>query len=118
MPTPGQPAPAPSTATPTPNPDQSAAAAQISTAIGQLKAAQQSGDFAAQGQALQALDPAVQRYQQTRPAIFAKDNISFQVTLSHSCSSNFGSLVDPLSADDITTHIAFSPPTFPPAAMF
>ena len=50
--------------TPNPNnPDQAAAAAQIASAIGQLKAAQQSGDFAAQGQALSALDQAVQRYQ-------------------------------------------------------
>ena len=36
----------------------------IQQAITQLKAAQQSGDFAAQGQALAALDAAVQRYQQ------------------------------------------------------
>ena len=46
------------------NPDQAAAAASIQQAINQLKAAQQSGDFAAQGQALAALDAAVQRYQQ------------------------------------------------------
>ena len=62
----GNAAPAPGTAVPTPNPgnpDQAAAAAQIASAIGQLKAAQQSGDFAAQGQALSALDQAVQRYQ-------------------------------------------------------
>lgn len=38
------------------------------SAIGQLKAAQQSGDFAAQGQALAALDAGVQRYQQVQPA--------------------------------------------------
>jgi len=66
---PGQaaPAPSPGTAVPTPqpgNPDQAAAAAAIQQAIAQLKAAQQSGDFAAQGQALAALDAAVQRYQQ------------------------------------------------------
>jgi uncharacterized protein len=63
--------PAPGTAVPTPNPnnpDQAAAAAQISTAIAQLKSAQQSGDFAAQGQALQALDQAVQRYQSAQPS--------------------------------------------------
>lgn len=38
------------------------------SAIGQLKAAQQSGDFAAQGQALAALDAGVQRYPQVHPA--------------------------------------------------
>ena len=48
--------------------EQAAAAAQIQSAIGQLKAAQQSGDFAAQGQALAALDAAVQRYQQVQGA--------------------------------------------------
>jgi len=54
-----------------PNPasaDQAAAAAAIQQALGQLKAAQQSGDFAAQGQALSALDQAVQRYQQVATA--------------------------------------------------
>jgi hypothetical protein len=65
---PGQTAPAaPGTAAPAPNPanvDQAAAAAQISSAISQLKAAQQSGDFAAQGEALRSLDQAAQRYQQ------------------------------------------------------
>src|SRR4029434_5763105 len=65
---PGQsPQPAPGTAVPAPdpaNPDQAAAAAAIQQAITQLQAAQQSGDFAAQGQALAALDQAVQRYQQ------------------------------------------------------
>ena len=65
--------PAPGAAIPAPNPanpDQAAAAASIQQAINQLKAAQQSGDFAAQGQALAALDAAVQRYQQVsrRPA--------------------------------------------------
>ena len=45
-----------------------AAAAQIASAIGQLKSAQQSGDFAAQGQALSALDQAVQRYQSAQPS--------------------------------------------------
>lgn len=67
----GNAAPAPGTAVPTPNPanpDQAAAAAQISTAIGQLKTAQQSGDFAGQGQALQALDEAVKRYQSAQPS--------------------------------------------------
>ena len=59
--------PAPGAAIPAPNPanpDQAAAAAAIQQSINQLKAAQQSGDFAAQGQALAALDVAVQRYQQ------------------------------------------------------
>ena len=61
---PGAIAPAPTVATA----DQAAAAGQISSAIGRLKAAQQSGDFAAQGQALQELDQAVQRYQTVQPA--------------------------------------------------
>ena len=63
--------PAPGAAVPAPNPanpDQAAAAAGIQQAINQLKAAQQSGDFAAQGQALAALDAAVQRYQQVTAA--------------------------------------------------
>ena len=62
---------APGAAVAAPNPanaDQAAAAAAIQQAIGQLKAAQQSGDFAAQGQALSALDQAVQRYQQVATA--------------------------------------------------
>jgi hypothetical protein len=61
---PGAVAPAPSVATA----DQAAAASQISSAIGKLKSAQQSGDFAAQGQALQELDQAVQRYQTVQPS--------------------------------------------------
>jgi hypothetical protein len=71
---PGQPqaAPgAPGAVAAAPNPasaDQAAAAAAIQQALGQLKAAQQSGDFAAQGQALSALDQAVQRYQQVATA--------------------------------------------------
>ena len=63
--------PAPGTAIPAPNPanpDQAAAAASIQQAINQLKAAQQSGDFAAQGQALAALDAAVQRTSRSRGA--------------------------------------------------
>jgi uncharacterized membrane protein (UPF0182 family) len=48
--------------------DQAAAAAAIQTAIGQLRTAQQAGDFAAQGQALAALDAAVQRFQQIQAA--------------------------------------------------
>jgi uncharacterized membrane protein (UPF0182 family) len=65
----GAPQAAPGTAgLSTANADQAAAAAAIQSAIGQLKAAQQSGDFAAQGQALAALDAAVQRYQQVQPA--------------------------------------------------
>jgi uncharacterized membrane protein (UPF0182 family) len=46
------------------SPDLAAVAAQIQTALAQLKAAQRSGDFAAQGQALQALDEAVTRFQE------------------------------------------------------
>ncbi|GAY07082.1 UPF0182 family protein [Pseudonocardia sp. N23] len=45
------------------NPAASAAAAEISSALNQLKSAQQSGDFAAQGQALAALDAAVKKFQ-------------------------------------------------------
>ncbi|RTL67952.1 MAG: UPF0182 family protein [Pseudonocardiaceae bacterium] len=45
------------------NPAATAAAAEISQALNQLKAAQQSGDFAAQGQALAALDAAVKKFQ-------------------------------------------------------
>ena len=59
----------PNTASPSPSSaDQTAAAAQISSAISQLKSAQQSGDFTAQGQALSALDQAVQRYQAAQSA--------------------------------------------------
>jgi uncharacterized protein len=72
VPSPGtQPQPtSPGTTVPLPagNPDQAAAAAQIATAIGQLKAAQQSGDFQAQGSALAALDAAVQRYESLQAA--------------------------------------------------
>ncbi len=46
------------------SPQLTAAASAIQQAINNLKAAQQSGDFAAQGQALQALDQAVQQFQQ------------------------------------------------------
>jgi hypothetical protein len=46
------------------NPQTAAAASAIQQAITDLKAAQQSGDFAAQGQALQRLDQAVQQFQQ------------------------------------------------------
>jgi uncharacterized membrane protein (UPF0182 family) len=45
------------------NPAAAAAAAEISQALAQLKSAQQSGDFAAQGQALAALDAAVKKFQ-------------------------------------------------------
>ncbi|MFP5068634.1 UPF0182 family protein [Pseudonocardia nantongensis] len=46
-----------------PNAAQSAAAQQIQQALAQLKAAQQSGDFAAQGEALAELDRAVNAFQ-------------------------------------------------------
>ncbi|WP_170308867.1 UPF0182 family protein [Pseudonocardia hierapolitana] len=46
------------------NPQTAAAASAIQQAISDLKAAQQNGDFAAQGQALQRLDQAVQQFQQ------------------------------------------------------
>ncbi|MDQ4119065.1 MAG: hypothetical protein M3235_19200, partial [Actinomycetota bacterium] len=42
---------------------QQAAAAEIRSALNQLKAAQQSGDFAKQGEALAALDAAVNKFQ-------------------------------------------------------
>jgi hypothetical protein len=58
--TPGMPA------APAANPQVAAAAASIQSAINQLRAANQSGDFAAQGQALQALDSAVQQFQQAQ----------------------------------------------------
>jgi uncharacterized membrane protein (UPF0182 family) len=46
------------------NPQTAAAASAIQQAITDLKTAQQNGDFAAQGQALQRLDQAVQQFQQ------------------------------------------------------
>jgi uncharacterized membrane protein (UPF0182 family) len=48
--------------------DQQAAAGKIQQAISDLKAAQQSGDFEAQGRALKALDDAVKAYQAAAPA--------------------------------------------------
>jgi uncharacterized membrane protein (UPF0182 family) len=53
--------------TPT-SPDQTAAAAAIQKAISDLKTAQQNGDFAAQGTALQALDTAVKQFQDAQAA--------------------------------------------------
>ncbi|MCF7551055.1 UPF0182 family protein [Pseudonocardia sp. WMMC193] len=50
------------------NPAAVQAANDINQAFAQLKAAQQSGDFAAQGTALAALDQAVQRFQQAQSA--------------------------------------------------
>ncbi|MDN5930913.1 MAG: UPF0182 family protein [Pseudonocardia sp.] len=49
-------------------PELATAAAAIQTAITNLKAAQQSGDFAAQGTALAALDAAVQQFQAAQAA--------------------------------------------------
>jgi len=46
----------------------SAATAEIAAALDALRAAQQTGDFAAQGQALERLDAAVQRFQQAQGA--------------------------------------------------
>jgi uncharacterized membrane protein (UPF0182 family) len=57
---PAPPAAAPGVGTP----QVAAAAAAIQQAITDLRAANRNGDFAAQGQALQALDQAVQQYQQ------------------------------------------------------
>ena len=62
-PTPHRPRAAPSA-----SPQVQAAATAIQTAIGQLKAAQTSGDFAAQGQALAALDAAVKQFQAAQSA--------------------------------------------------
>ncbi len=50
------------------SPQVAGAAAAIQTAISQLKAAQASGDFAAQGQALAALDAAVKQFQAAQQA--------------------------------------------------
>ena len=65
-----QPNTPPAAGGPSASPQVQAAATAIQTAIGQLKAAQTSGDFAAQGQALAALDAAVKQFQaapQARP---------------------------------------------------
>ncbi|GAA4689666.1 UPF0182 family protein [Pseudonocardia yuanmonensis] len=63
---------APSTAAPTPgtgtSPELASAANEISSALAQLRAAQQSGDFAAQGDALSALDAAVKKFQAAQSA--------------------------------------------------
>lgn len=53
------------------NPEVDAAAARIQQAIADLKAAQQSGDFVKYGQALQALNDAVEAYEQARAAVTA-----------------------------------------------
>jgi uncharacterized membrane protein (UPF0182 family) len=58
----------PATPAPTGTAAQAAAAAEISNALAQLKAAQSSGDFAAQGQALAALDAAVKKFQAAQGA--------------------------------------------------
>ncbi|MCE3550740.1 UPF0182 family protein [Pseudonocardia sp. RS11V-5] len=57
--------PTPSTGT---SPALASAANEISSALAQLKAAQQSGDFTAQGQALSALDAAVKKFQAAQSA--------------------------------------------------
>ena len=49
-------------------PELATAAQAIQTAIGNLRTAQQSGDFAAQGTALAALDAAVQQFQAAQAA--------------------------------------------------
>lgn len=73
----GQPQPPPADGTPDPapaapatpsTPDMAQAVTDISTALQQLRSAQASGDFEAQGQALAALDAAAQRYQQAQGA--------------------------------------------------
>jgi uncharacterized membrane protein (UPF0182 family) len=56
--------PAPAAPPGTSNPQVATAAASIQQAITELRAANQSGDFAAQGRALAALDAAVQQFQQ------------------------------------------------------
>ncbi|TQM38568.1 UPF0182 family protein [Pseudonocardia cypriaca] len=60
----GTPPAAPTGPPGTANPQTAAAASAIQQAINDLKAANQSGDFAAQGRALAALDAAVQQFQQ------------------------------------------------------
>jgi uncharacterized protein len=56
----------------TASPAVAAAAAAIQSALTQLRAAQQSGDFAAQGTALKALDDAVKQFQSANTAAPAK----------------------------------------------
>ena len=63
-----QPNTPPAAGGPSASPQVQAAATAIQTAIGQLKAAQTSGDFAAQGQALAALDAAVKQFQAAQQA--------------------------------------------------
>ena len=69
---PGTTPPPPGTAAPNADasatPELAAAASAIQTALGQLRAAQTSGDFAAQGAALQALDTAAQQFQAAQAA--------------------------------------------------
>ncbi len=68
-PEPGEPSPPPAAPGQPANPEEMAqAAADISAALQQLRAAQASGDFAAQGEALQALDDAASRYQEAQGA--------------------------------------------------
>lgn len=71
----GQQPPADGQAAPSPGPpgsgsseEMSQAVADIKAALDQLRQAQQSGDFAGQGQALERLDAAVQRYQEAQAA--------------------------------------------------
>jgi uncharacterized membrane protein (UPF0182 family) len=63
---------APAAGAPTPNtgasPELASAATEISSALAQLKSAQQSGDFTAQGEALSALDAAVKKFQAAQSA--------------------------------------------------
>ena len=63
---------APSAGSPTPNtgasPELASAANEISSALAQLRSAQQSGDFTAQGEALAALDAAVKKFQAAQSA--------------------------------------------------
>jgi len=63
-----QPNTPPAAGGPSASPQVQAAASAIQTAITQLKAAQSSGDFAAQGQALAALDAAVKQFQAAQQA--------------------------------------------------
>jgi len=53
----------PSDGTPSPTPELAAAAARVQNAIAEVKAAQASGDFARYGQALKALDDAMNEFQ-------------------------------------------------------
>jgi uncharacterized membrane protein (UPF0182 family) len=65
---PDTPGPVPAAPATPSTPDMAQAVADISAALQQLRSAQSAGDFAAQGEALAALDAAAQRYQEAQGA--------------------------------------------------